>query len=327
MAAGKKISQLEQEAHRLIKLCRKVGFSNGEVYSLFNDVANLGESRVRQNWRRSFCKLSLGFTTCFVAFFVAMSILMAYKPTEYYISHYGENLAYPLLRGIRLLTLPLSTRFDLTSLYYEECLVENPFFKSYHDCSRICGGIRQFPVAHRTDFNDVGSDISDGHLHLVLLKKAVPYDVTSMDYFLRVLEEKSSILRPTVRVFSAVNTTIRSLDDILGEDRRNELQENENISLLWQVRGSGALKLFRDLSWKPSFVPDTAEINPAMFIQVKGVSGKRTTVVSRWEVSSVVCPSEGHSTVIVFVFPQHMADPFPSPSPHLLADLLCPCQL
>lgn len=38
-------------------------------------------------------------------------------------------------------------------------------------------------------------------------------------------------------------------------------------------------------------------------------------------------PSQGYSTLVCWFLPQLMADPFPSPSPHSVTDLLCSCHL
>lgn len=258
-----KLSQFQQEAKNVIRKLRKSGLEDSDISKLFEEA--LRERQTRGRCVGCLCLWSIRICVLLVVVFLLFTISINYKPTEYYIDRYTHHLAYPVLRGLRLLTLPFSTRFDLTALYYKDCLLENPLFQPDTECWP-CEDVKEVQILDNVD------NFQSNYYHQAypfVWKNAVPHDVSIKD-LLQLLDENFSLFQSIMKVEASSNTSISSVRELLDKQGREELEEDKNMNILWKIRGSGGLKLIRDLSWKPSFIPENIELNPAMFIQISG---------------------------------------------------------
>lgn len=117
---------LSSEVHKLRDLGKTWGLDEHQIDQCVQRALVSEETPTFSRRFRCVCFRSAivvcSLVVCMSLFFTAVSL---HKPTRLFVTKHTQKIAYPLMRGIRLMTLPIARRFDLRGKYIMESNYSN----------------------------------------------------------------------------------------------------------------------------------------------------------------------------------------------------------
>lgn len=219
--------------------------------------------KVSQFWRKLAKVLII--TAAILVFLVF--IIANHKPSKRFVELLTYNTSYPLMRAVRLLSLPLARTVDLTGIYYSECTIPNPLFTGFNsvpDCYP-CKFVNSIEIIEGTS-----SFFGLGRPFILKDPKINQFTYGEMQKWYRTNQKIFSLARADHVEFT--NPFIHSMSDVFAEERREEGIEQSSFSLEWRAASAGSVRLIRNLCGKPSFIPSESEVFPEMFLIIESSS-------------------------------------------------------
>ncbi|XP_072047586.1 bombesin receptor-activated protein C6orf89 homolog [Amphiura filiformis] len=215
-------------------------------------------------------RLRRGCLCCFLVLFCFMggmslffTTVTLHKATRLFVTKHTQSIAYPLMRGIRLLTLPISRTFDLRGWHEMECLVPNPLSAVGPPDCYPCQDVHNIII-----FNEPVRKFTERYYNF-----GIPFVAKDPDRKLVHFEDlkdlylaNTATLEYNAKSLECTNSYVDSIDDILHKDRTSQDIIEANIGVKWRIIKAGSMRLIRTLSAKPYFIPHKGEVAAEMFV-------------------------------------------------------------
>ncbi|XP_038052558.1 uncharacterized protein LOC119725271 [Patiria miniata] len=256
---------LAEDARKLRELGKSWGLDDTDIDSCFQQ-ALAADKRPPKPRRGRACRcFGLSIFGVFVVLLAVYGLVAYHKPTKMFAMRHTQDFLYPMMRAIRIASLPLRAVIDLSGLHEQECLVANPFFGSYDQVD--CWPCEEIPKVHT--FRNL-RNFTRYYYHSAIpfvVKDANISQVTFNDLKSLYLDNADQLSYSALNVKSN-NAYIRSIDDLLTPTRNMGDLLGTDFHLEWRVQRAGGVRLIRSMSPKPYFVPQKAEVASEMFMLI-----------------------------------------------------------
>ncbi|XP_070558843.1 bombesin receptor-activated protein C6orf89 homolog [Ptychodera flava] len=258
---GSLYDRLSENVEKLQSLGKSWGMSDSEIdkciqQALQSDRRKPATFMSRFLYSLRVCVLVLSFL---LAFYVFLSF---HRPTQQFISKQSQSWQYPILRFIRLMTLPITKKYKLDVFHELECLVDNPF---YSDEPLDC-----WPCEMVTEIEDFTGfeNFTEFYYH-----NGVPFYVTDADGVVVMYEtlhdmywDHEEEMDGAVDSFVCTNTSITAMKEFFSEWHTSDDLASSDVGAMWRTQRVSGVRLLRDLFPRPYFVPEKAEVTLEKFI-------------------------------------------------------------
>ncbi|XP_076310049.1 uncharacterized protein LOC143225119 [Tachypleus tridentatus] len=236
---------------------------------MFNFCLHILEVSFYKVWK--FCRTCL-FLTCIVlkvilGLILVYAIASSHNPTQKFVMRHSQSLIYPLLRTVRIWSLPLLRKYDYFTEWHEEkCLLKNPFYKEPPPDCWVCEDVRT--VVDLTGLHNyskayayngkpfVVRDIMDSPVSLHVLKNVY-------------LASKEELIKGTAK-FVSNSPRIGSLKELFeGLSTDNELSRKD-IQIYWKMNRVSSARIIRRVFKRPYFIPESSEVALQRYLYVDG---------------------------------------------------------
>jgi hypothetical protein len=210
---------------------------------------------------------------------IIIILLSIYSPTQRIILRNSQELIYPVMRQLRLWTLPLMRdKTHLNRWHVEECIVNNPFYMwSRLECWP-CDDIRS------------AQDLSSWH-HLTtqyvnnekpfLVKDVINHSISAQTLIDTYLQNSEALTFGTAKIASNywpqkdnnLNNLMQVLSDLIisnNKSNENSFETKKDIHIEWKMNRVEAARVIRKVFIRPYFVPNTSEVALERYIYIDG---------------------------------------------------------
>ncbi|XP_041472779.1 bombesin receptor-activated protein C6orf89 homolog [Lytechinus variegatus] len=226
--------------------------------------ANKRQSKPASKLWRNLAQGTIIFSVILLCLWV---VIINHKPTKQFFELLFFKTSYPVMRAVRLLSLPLARRVDLSYIYYSECALPNPLYHGatdFPDCypctvvssiEVIEGASGYFSFGRPFMFKDPKvNQFTYGDMQTWHSKNQKIFSQTRADHV------------------QSSNPFVHSTADLFTEERVEDDLEQSPFSFEWRVASAGSVRLVRNLCGKPSFIPSGSEVIPEMFLIIDSSS-------------------------------------------------------
>ncbi|XP_054161937.1 uncharacterized protein LOC128959927 [Oppia nitens] len=205
--------------------------------------------------------------------------LSSHCPTQRFILRNSQQLIYPVMRQLRLWTLPVMRHNKhLIGWDVEECIVENPFYGSVGldcwPCDRV------FKASDLTDFPLLAKEYVNNEKPFII-KDIIINEITAKTLVDTYLANREPLEFGTTRLVSNCDTKqMDSLKDMMSllsnslnvnnKSLDNVFVQKPDIHVEWKVNRVEAIRVIRKLSVRPNFVPNSSEVALQRFVFISG---------------------------------------------------------
>ncbi|XP_050409714.1 uncharacterized protein LOC126824515 isoform X2 [Patella vulgata] len=194
-----------------------------------------------------------------------------------YLSGIAERVLQPyrycIMRVVRLASLPLHEKYNISPYHNQECLIENPYYEYEEeevDCLR-CEGIDSVRITKLKNENELTEDIfSEPVLFRGLQKRIISFmDIVNLINKEEVLQDSSLVLQQ-----SSVDW-MKSLNDLNQPGTLEDIYAEEDFHIQWSSRRMATSKLLKGLFPRPSVISKNVEvlIEKHLYISGPGADG------------------------------------------------------
>lgn len=204
-----------------------------------------------------FCKILF----CCVMIYTFIS---CHNPTQKFVMRHSQSLIYPIMRTVRLWTLPVIKKYDsLTEWHEEECLLKNPFYEEVLLDCWPCEDIRS--IVDLTGLVNYTQAYCSNEKPFIV-RDVMPEKVTFEDLRKMYADNKQALSRGTAKFISGASE-IQSLSDLFNYRTDNFVKD---LHVTWKVNRVSAARIFRQVFRRPYFVPNRSEVALQRFIYFDG---------------------------------------------------------
>ncbi|KAI8485092.1 hypothetical protein Bbelb_371980 [Branchiostoma belcheri] len=214
---------------------------------------------------RSSCGQCL-VTSLKVMFLIGFALVLGtvfvtyHDPTARVVAKYSQDLAYPLMRATRLLTLPLTKFFRLEDYYEQECLVPN-FLQPPQQVNCLqYKKVKGVPSIRRAkNFTDAYYSTPKPVIIKDAQKEEVDFSVLQSAY-----KQHKARLDSGVVAFDSSNPDIQTLADVFNIQTAEDMPEH--TSIMWRSRKVVAGSVIRKLFPRPYIIKPESEVGLSKYI-------------------------------------------------------------
>lgn len=188
-----------------------------------------------------------------------------HSPTQKFLLRNSQDLIYPVMRQIRLWTLPVIEKYNhLSHWHVEECLLTNPFYVgSKLDCWP-CEDVRT--IVDLTGLNNyskaycnnekpfIVKDVMNSSIGLSQLKQIYFSNQKALDFGTAKIE------------LNLQSVSLKSFNNFITDENMIK----NDFHLLWKMNRVEAARVIRKYFIRPHFVPNTSEVALQRFIFIDG---------------------------------------------------------
>lgn len=205
----------------------------------------------------SLVKLSLAMAV--TGYFISSHV-----PTQKFILRYSQDFIYPVMRQIRLWSIPIIQLHPFLSEFHEEeCLLENPL---YGDPTLDC-----WPCEDTKTIINLTGAFNFSTVYVVNEKPFVTNDVlksqVTIDILRQMYKENSEVLEMGTTRAAFNGQTVLRLKDVMDLDLNNTTRD---FHVMWKMHRATAARVIRKVFLRPQFVPKTSEVSLQKFIYIDG---------------------------------------------------------
>lgn len=195
-------------------------------------------------------------------------LIVQYSPIHHFILRHSQDLIYPVMRQVRLWTLPIIIKYDhLTEWHYEQCLVQNPFYDGARLECWPCEDVRT--VVDLTGLHNYSKAyLANGKPFIVRdgIDKTVSVDILRQIY---VFNNKALNQGTASFLCDGVSTNLSAFFKNDKKVGANFLHNNES-HVAWKMNRVEAARVMRKVFVRPYFVPKTSEVTLQRYIYFDG---------------------------------------------------------
>lgn len=261
MSKEKLLKEYENELNNLVKSANSLNLTNAEAHKIFSDCYKKlykdHGSSTKSKFNYLFgVILKLGFLSLILAIFIYI-LLNVHVPTSSIVLRNVQGLIYPGFTFLRFLSVPLIKQFpSLTELYYESCLVENPyFFVQDMDCwpCRNTYSVMDFTNFTNTSF----------------LQTSMPY-ITKTSQKPVPLSTLKEVYNKNHIILNNESNSIISNNKINNLDSLFNTVIAEDFNILWRINKMSSARIIRKLFPRPEMVSEWSGQSIERFIIIDG---------------------------------------------------------
>lgn len=226
-------------------------------------------------WKSSFLKIVSVHKLlwgCFVSVFkllftalILYFIISCHNPMQKFVMRHSQTLIYPVMRSVRLLTLPMIKRYSsLTEWHEEECLVKNPLYSEPPLDCWPCEDVRTlvdltglYNYSKAYCYNERPFLVRD------FMTEVVTFDALKDIY----KSNQEAILRGTAK-FSSNIGHVENIDSLLNASLSEA--DSSRLHVSWKLNRVSAARVLRQVFHRPYFVPNNSEVALQRFIFIDG---------------------------------------------------------
>ncbi|XP_071809460.1 uncharacterized protein [Asterias amurensis] len=262
---------LVEDVQNLRQLGKTWGLDDAEIDSCFERAVKGEENGARKpaqprKKRGRACRCFGVSVFCFVALLATGYCLVnLHKPTELFMMRQAQKFMYPIMRSIRHYSMPLRDAFDLSGLHEMECILSNPFYGIFAqvDCWP-CENVKTVRVfSNLTNYTRYYY-----HSGIPLVVKDSNLSTVTFDDLKSVYLDNKDLLHYSANNIQSSNHFITSIGELFNPTRTVEDVLETDLHVQWKVLKPGGVRLIRDVSPKPYFVPKKAEVATEMFVLI-----------------------------------------------------------
>lgn len=209
--------------------------------------------------------------------FLLIVFVCSHRPTQRFVLRNSQHLIYPVMRQLRLLTLPLvQLNSRIVGWDVEECLVENPFYGWFGvqcwPCERThkASDITDLPELAKQYVNNekpfVVKNVIESAIDVQRLVDTYKLNKNSLDFGTAKVVSKSDSLPVT-----DLNHLMRVLSDALKAEDQTKVNLSNDIHIEWKMNRVEAIRVIRQVFPRPTFVPKASEVALQRFIFIDGL--------------------------------------------------------
>jgi hypothetical protein len=213
-------------------------------------------------------------------------------PTQKFILRYSQDIIHPVMRQIRLWSIPIIKSHPFLSEFHEEeCLVENPL---YGDPSLNC-----WPCEDTKTIMNLTNAVNYSKAYVDNEKPFVMRDVLSkmvtFESLKQVYEDHSEDLQMGTARAMFNGQSIADLKELMDLD----LNISSDFHIMWKMHRVMAARVIRKVFLRPRFVPESSEVSLQKFIHIDGPTSDQyrlplTDFANVWLVQG-----QGHRTIVL----------------------------
>lgn len=248
-------SEIHREFLEIEARYRRLGVADEDFDRCFSAVFR-SESRIRRMSSCVFRSLRYAFYLV-VAIALVNFVVSNHNPTKRFCSQYVQDWIYPLMRFVRLSTLPLVKHVDIRYLYTTSCLLRNPFYAEPDIECWPCEGIRFVVDLTRT------SNFTDAYYQsgTPFVVRDASNDSVKFERLCKLFSEHKTILRQGTYAFRSSNATSRTLPAFFDSTCDGASLANSTLRASWEIDGASAVRILRQLFARPYFIPRESEVS------------------------------------------------------------------
>lgn len=260
---------LADEVKNLRKLATSWGLTNQEINECINSALNdkadenhkVDTCKVHKNTGRWVRKCIVSVLVCIV---IAVMFLCCTETGQRLASRHVQGIAYPVMRRLRLIALPVLQHISSLSLLYDkQCLLENPLYREPPIDCFPCQDVQQ--VLDLTGFTNFSELYQQGGTPF-LVQDAIVTEVSITNFTAFYSANCDELVKGTVQ-FDSSDKTITTLDDLF---RSEDTSIHDHLHIEWKVKRAAATRAFRALFPRLYFVPNTTEVSLEKFVFIDG---------------------------------------------------------
>jgi hypothetical protein len=206
-------------------------------------------------------------------------LVSSHCPTQRLILRNSQQLIYPVMRQLRLWTLPLIRhRKHLMGWDVEECIVENPFYGSVGLECWPCDRLNK--ASDLTDYHELAKEYVNNEKPFVV-KDVITSQITAKTLLNTYEANEEALEFGTAKVVSNCGSqAVNDLKDLMhllkesidGNNRSddNVLKWKRDLQISWKLNRVEAIRVIRQVFVRPYFVPQTSEVALQRFVYISG---------------------------------------------------------
>lgn len=258
------------EINGIKRIIESNSWTEDQIHSFIDDIFNEDDQTMDEDIKKTEEKED---NDCHCSFMVILksffwitligTLIASHRPSQKIILRYSQDFIYPVMRQLRLISLPIISKHEqLTDWYNQQCLVNNPF---YHDDELEC-----WPC------EDVKTLVDLTHLHnynRAYVSQEKPFlvkDVYSQILTLKMLQDTFLSHAKDLKDGTAdlnlngqhvdLYELIASLETMLTNDSR----------VYWKMNRVSSARVLRKLVPRPYFAPTSTEVSLQRYIFIDG---------------------------------------------------------
>ncbi|XP_002741892.1 bombesin receptor-activated protein C6orf89 homolog [Saccoglossus kowalevskii] len=259
MAAAEKgllYDKLSENVEKIQNLGKSWGMDNDEIESCIYTALEF-DCPSKQTTVTSKIMFGLRVFVLIFSFLLAMYVFMSFhKPTQQMVSKQTQSWQYPILRFVRLLTLPLAKKYHLDVFHELECIVDNPFYtEEALDC---------WPCEIVEEIQDFSGfdNFTEYYYH-----NGIPFYVTDADGVVVTYEmlrdlyiENREDMETSIDSFISTDSSITDVYKLFSQTPNSQDIVDSNLGVMWRTQRVSGVRLIRSLFPRPYFIPEKAEV-------------------------------------------------------------------
>ncbi|XP_054721812.1 uncharacterized protein LOC129231507 [Uloborus diversus] len=206
-------------------------------------------------------------TCIFIVVFIYLFIT-SHNSVQKLILRNSQSFIYPVMRTLRMWTLPLLKRYEILSDWHEEeCLVHNPFYYELPLDCWPCEDVRT--LVDLTGFHNYSSDYVYNEQPFVVrdsIKRTVSFEK------LRQIYKKHNVMldRGTAKFLCSEK------DFCSPKDVFNTLSPPKNsFQVMWKINRVAAARIVRKVFPRPYFIPNASEVALERYLYLSGAEASQ----------------------------------------------------
>ncbi|CAG7830865.1 unnamed protein product [Allacma fusca] len=220
-------------------------------------------------------------------------LIVLHKPTELFLTRYSQDVIYPMMRFLRLISLPyVKSNPSSTKIYGDPCLIRNPFFAVYVDCWP-CESSKS--IIDLTGFSNF-SAVFQGTANPFIVKDAFNKDVGFED--IRAISYEDDEFSKQLFVASEISDYAR-FKSVFERDPASALSK-ETLHASWEINRASSVRMLRKYFPKPYFVPNSSEVSMQHFLFVDQILSPTYTLPVTEFANVFLTQASGTRHIILF---------------------------
>ncbi|XP_077994560.1 bombesin receptor-activated protein C6orf89 homolog [Glandiceps talaboti] len=256
--------KLSQNVEKLQNLGKSWGMDDHDINKCICQALQIDQGR-KPSTVTAKIVYGLRLSVLVISFILACYVFLSFhRPSQQFLSKQTQSWQYPVMRFVRLLTLPITQKYNLDMFHEMECIVDNPF---YSDEPVDCWPCEM--VDHIQDFTGF-DNFTEYYYH-----NGIPFVVTDAEAMVVTYEllhdlywSHTEDIEGSVDAFVSTATTLDSMRELFTSIKSSEELLKTDAGIMWRIQRVAGVRLLRDLFPRPYFVPDKAEVTLEKYIFV-----------------------------------------------------------
>ncbi|KAK6183834.1 hypothetical protein SNE40_006426 [Patella caerulea] len=217
-----------------------------------------------------------------LAFVILMSgFTLMITQTDYISKAVGKVLqpyGYQIFRVIRLASLPLHARYNISTYHNEECLIGNPYFEEEAADCFLCEGIDSVRLTKLKREKQLDENL----FQKPILFRGLQNQIISVMDIANLINREELLQDSSLAVYSSVDW-VKSLNDLNSPGILEDITNDKDFHIKWISRRMGTSQFLKRLFPRPCVFPKKFEvvIEKFLFISGPGSEGESLTGEAR----------------------------------------------